>query len=748
MSRKSNRIPRERRAGSGAKTQATGAPDSAAPAISPEPKKVLAGHRWWPWALLLAVLTIFAYAPAWHAGYIWDDDKYVTANPLLTAPDGLKRIWFSLDSPSQYFPLVYTTFRIEHALWGLQPAGYHWVNILLHAANALLVWRLLFVLRVPGAWLGAALFALHPVHVESVAWITERKNVLMGLFFLLALLAWIRFTEEKLRARWRFYAAALVLYALAIFSKTTACTLPAALLLVLWLRHRTINLARLAQVTPFVLLGLGMGLLTIWWERNIQGTQGELFSMGMLERILVASRATFFYLWKLLWPANLAFSYPRWSISATEPLDYLWVVAIVALSIAIYFARRSAGRGVAAAMVFFAATLSPMLGFVMLYTFRYTFVADHYQYLASIGPLALVAAGLSLLHRRARVLSLAACAILLLGLAGRTWSQAGIYENEETLWKATIATNPDSWMAHNNLAIQFVQSGRVEAALPHYERAIQLNPQYAEGHYNLGTALVRLGQPNEAINRYRRAVELFPGYASAHSNLANVLAQTGRLNESVAHFSRALELNPNNVAAHAKLGDVFARLGRKTEAVASLHRAVAIDPTDLEAQSNLGRTLAETGRVKEGLVHLRRAVEINPADANAQNSLGTALSEAGQIDEAIEHLRRALEADPAHAQAHYNLGTALLRQARFEQAIAEYQRALEVRPDYAAAHLNLGNVLAQTGRMEEAVQHYERALAVQADYAAAHNNLGRALLRLGRSEEAEAHLRRAHELSR
>src|SRR5881397_3042194 len=206
--------------------------------------------------LILAATTIFAYRPAWNGGFLWDDDAYVTNNELLIAPDGLRRIWFSLDSPSQYFPLVYTTFRIEHALWGLHPSGYHWVNILLHVANALLVWCLLARLRVPGAWLAGAIFALHPVQVESVAWITERKNVLMGFFFLLTLLAWIVFIDERTKRPWPFYGLALVFYVLALSAKSTACTLPAALLLILWLQKRSINWERILQIIPFVILGI------------------------------------------------------------------------------------------------------------------------------------------------------------------------------------------------------------------------------------------------------------------------------------------------------------------------------------------------------------------------------------------------------------------------------------------------------------------------------------------------------------
>lgn len=229
--------------------------------------------------LLLVCVTFIAYLPAFTAGFIWDDDRYVTDNPLLTAPDGLWRIWFSLDSPSQYFPLTYTVFRFEHALWGLTPAGYHWVNIVLHAINALLVWRLLQRLCVPGAWLAAAIFTLHPVQVESVAWITELKNVMSLFFILLALLAWLEFIETESSTRWRWYGLALIGQALALASKSTACTLPAALLLMLWFKHKPISWLRLAQIVPFLALGAGMGLLAMWWERYHQGTEGKLFAL-------------------------------------------------------------------------------------------------------------------------------------------------------------------------------------------------------------------------------------------------------------------------------------------------------------------------------------------------------------------------------------------------------------------------------------------------------------------------------------
>jgi tetratricopeptide (TPR) repeat protein len=599
------------------------------------------------WGFVLLLVTVLAYRHAWTAGYIWDDDVYVTQNQLLTAPDGLRRIWFSLDSPSQYFPLVYTTFRLEYALWGLNPAGYHWVNIILHAANAILVWRLLLALRVPGAWLAAALFALHPVHVESVAWITERKNVLMGLFFLLSLLVWIRFVEKESRTVGKYFAMALLFYALALFSKTTACTLPAALLLILWLKGIPITLRRVTQIAPFVVLGIAMGLVTIWWERHHQGTQGELFAIGLPERFLVAGRAFWFYLGKLFWPVDLAFSYPRWTISAGNPLDYLWLLATAALAAGIYFARRRLGRGPEVALVYFAATLSPMLGFIMLYTFLYSFVADHYQYLASIGPLALAAAGLTLggkfLGRQRVVWAPTICAALLVSLGFLTWQQCKMYSDSDTLWWTTIAKNPQSWMAYNNIAISLLQKGRTDEAIAHYNKALELDPNYGEGHYNLANALLRLGRTEEAIAHYEKALEIYPKNISARHNLASVLVQSGRAEEGMAHYRKSLELNPRNAAAHNNLGATLLRLGRVDEAASHYRAALALDPNNAQANYNLANTLVPQGRLDEAVRHYQRALQRNPRDAAAHDRLSKVLRQLGRFEEADAHAARARE---------------------------------------------------------------------------------------------------------
>ncbi|MEP7015722.1 MAG: tetratricopeptide repeat protein [Verrucomicrobiota bacterium] len=573
---------------------------------------------------LIIAITMAAYFPALNAGFIWDDDRYVTNNPLLTAPDGLRRIWFSLDSPSQYFPLTYTSFRVERALFGLRPFGYHLTNLLLHIANALLLWRLLARLKVPGAWLAAGVFAVHPVQVESVAWITERKNLLMGFFFLLTLLAWVAFLGQQTRHRWRSYTLALVFYGLALFSKATACTLPAALVLIVWLQKKSIDRLRLIQISPFVLMGLLMGWLVTWWERYHQRTQGAEFAIGLQERLSIASHAVWFYAGKLFWPSKLTFSYPRWDIDPTNPLSYGWLVGLIGLFAAIFFARRIVGRGPEVAVAFFIATLSPLLGFVMLYTFRYSFVADHYQYLASIGLIALVAAAFSKVASKYRGgwhLEIASAALLFFLLGGLTWRQTKIYRNIETLWVDTLAKNPDSWLAHNNLGAEFLRKRQLNDAMIHFEKSLTIKPDNAEAQNNLGNVLVQKGQTDDAVSHYRKALEVKPDYASAHNNLGNVFLRRGELDEAIAYYVKALELKPDLAEAHNNLGFAYREKGNFEKAIPHYQKAVALKADYAEAHFNLAEALLHLGRRDEARAQLTEALRINPDYSEARREL-------------------------------------------------------------------------------------------------------------------------------
>lgn len=649
------------------------------------------GHIWL-FALVLVLATIFAYQPAWTGNFIWDDDFYVTKNPLLTAPDGLRRIWFSLESPSQYFPLTYTSFRIEHMLWGLNPTGYHWVNILLHAANALLLWRLLAELRVPGAWLAAGIFALHPVQVESVAWITERKNVLMGFFFLLALLAWTRFIDQQgeqatLRSRahgkqrvkevtealkrdrlsWPFYWLALIFYLLALCSKATACTLPAALFLILWLQKKRINWRRVLQIGPFIVLGIAMGLMTIWWERYHQFTLGRMFGLGPLERLIVATHAVWFYLGKLFWPAKLTFIYPQWTVDASDPSSYVWLVAGIALCMAIYFARRYVGRSAEVAAAFFVVTLSPVLGFIMLYTFRYTFVADHYQYLACIGPIALVSAGLVKLTSSLKYgpRFLFALGILLLSTLGfLTWLQSANYRDSETLWETTISRNPGCWMAETNLGSELLERGDIDRAITHLETALQLKSDLPEAHNSLTSALFRKGDADAAIKEGHVALNFDPNNGETYAVLGMALMTKGQLDEAIAqlskaveilpnygqpHYSKAFETLPNYSHAHYNLALALSEKGETVDAIAHYEKAVEAQPDLVEAVTNLAWILATSsdanirnGSKAVGLAETASRLTHNTSPV-VLRTLAAAYATNKSFDKALEAARRALQ---------------------------------------------------------------------------------------------------------
>jgi Tfp pilus assembly protein PilF len=418
---------------------------------------------------------------------------------------------------------------------------------------------------------------------------------------------------------------ALIFYALALFSKATACTLPAALLLILWLKGRPINRFRLAQIVPFLALGAGMGLLAMWWERYHQGTEGRLFSLGLPERILMASRAMWFYAGKLVWPVNLTFSYPRWTINPADPFAYGWLVAGAGLGAAIYFARRFTGRGVEVAALFYAMTLSPLLGFIMLYTFCYSFVADHYQYVASIGPIALAAGGittaLGFLGKQKSFLKPALCGALLLTLGVLTWRQSGMYADLETLWRTTLARNPNSYLAHESLGDVLLRKGHVDEAMAQFQKALEIQPDYLKARNSLGNVFLEKGQVNEAIIQFHKALKIQPDNPMVYNNLGIALAQKGLADEAIIQFRKVLEIQPNYADAHYNLGVVLAQKGRLDEAIVQFRKALTIQPGYANAHYNLGLALAQKGLMDEAIAQFQETLRFKPDDPDAKERL-------------------------------------------------------------------------------------------------------------------------------
>lgn len=536
--------------------------------------------------VLLVLATFAAYGPVYTAGFIWDDDDYVTQNACLRDVDGLNRIWFDPSATPQYYPLIYSTFWLEYHLWGLQPMGFHLVNVLLHIAGGLLLWRILTILQLPGAWLAAAVFTLHPVQVESVAWITERKNVLSTVFYFLAALAYLKFlgldtAVSGTKNRWRFYCLALSLFIAALWCKTVTCSLPAALLLVLWWKKPCLRWRDVLPLAPFFLIGLGMGLLTAWLEKNHVGANGGDWSLTLTERCLIAGRALFFYAAKLLWPAELVFIYPRWHVDVALWWQWLFPLGAVFSLIGLWLTRRITGKGSLVAVLFFCGTLFPALGFIDIYPMQFSFVADHFQYLAGIGIIVIAVSATSRFFERRPGFgrwptTLAALLLLMLGI--RTWQQCHIYKDLETLWSDTLSKNPRCWMAHTNLGRIRAHEGKLDEAESHYLAAIAVHPENEVLLYNYGNLLTRMRRYDEAYNHISHALRIAPDYAEAHNNLGVILFQEHRFDKAAVEYKQAIIYKPGYADAYFNLSIALANEQKNEEAIAAAQQALSLKP--------------------------------------------------------------------------------------------------------------------------------------------------------------------------
>jgi len=666
-----------------------------------------------PWGLLLVVLVVAAYLPVWQAGFVWDDDTHVTANPCIIGPLGLKEIWTT--SAARFFPLTLTTFWIEHALWGLAPLPYHLVNVLMHAACAVVLWRVLRQGQVPGAWLGAALWALHPVQVESVAWISETKNVQAGLFFLLSILCftrWLKARHLDAPNAGGSYALTLLFAAMAMASKSSAVVLPLVLCLCAWWMEGRWHWRNLVRTAPVFLMSFMIAALTLW-AAKLEGADAPQFTRSWPERLITAGDAIWFYLGKLLWPHPQVAVYPLWGVATGKLVSYLPLLAVFAALLILWLKRDAWPRVWFFVFAYFLVALLPVLGLAQMISTGYCFVADHYQYLASMGPLALLGAGLArgaemVLPGKSAVQARLGAGLLLL-LAVLTWQRSWVYQSEVTLWSDTLEKNPGFWLGHNNLAFALLQAGRLDESIIEYQKALEVNPDHAETHANLG----------------------------------NALAQKGRINEALAQFQQALKIMPDNVVALNSLGNTYLLLGRADDARVEYEKSVAIAPTFAEARNNLGVALKQLGQLDEAIVQYRKAVELNSGYFKARDNLAVALAQKGQVDEAIQQEQKALELNPAFADAYGNLGNAFLQKGETADAVAAYQKALELDPNNAEICYKLGNALLAQKRLSEAIALYQRSLVLDPSSAKAHNNLGIALSQGGQFDAGMAQFQEA-----
>jgi len=627
--------------------------------------------RDWLFGLILVLAVILVYQPVWRAGFIWDDDDHLIANPCIIGPLGLKEIWTT--SNARYYPLVLSTFWIEHALWGLAPLPYHLVNVFMHAACAVVLWRVLRRLQVPSAWLGAALWALHPVQVESVAWISEMKNTQSGLFFLLSILFFIRWlrtrgTDDRSKDGWN-YALTLLFAALAMASKSSTVVLPLVLCLCAWWIEGRWHWRNLARVAPIFLISLAAAVLAMWSVELYGDAHNPQWVRSWPERLITTGNVVWFYPGKLLWPHPLIFIYPRWVINAGQGLSYVPLLAAIIVLYILWLKRDSWSRPYFFALAYFLAALLPILGLVEHYFLRYSFVADHLQYLASMGPLALAGAGLVRLAEfiipERTWLQSSLCAGLLLILGMMSWQRTWVYKSFETLWTDTLARNPNCWLGHNNLGITLFQKGQVDQAMAHFQKALEINPNYDLAHNSLGNVFLQKRQLDEAIAQFQKALEINPKYFEVHSNLGNAFLQKGQVDEAMAQFQKALEINPNYDLAHYNLGNALFQKGEVDEAIEQYQKALEINPNLDEVHYNLGNALVQKGRLDEAIGQYQKALGINPNDAETHNNLGFALFKKGRVNEAIVQFKEALRLKPDYGDAQRNLSKAqaMARQA-------------------------------------------------------------------------------------
>jgi tetratricopeptide (TPR) repeat protein len=663
----------------------------------------------WAKPLGLALLVILAHGRSVTNGFIWDDDFYVTANSTLLSVDGIRQIWLNPQATPQYYPLVHTTYWLEHRLWGLHPAGYHTVNVSLHAASSVVLWALLTALCVPGAWLGAALFAVHPVGVESVAWVTERKNVLSMLMALMAAWCWLRYrfgrgaiAEQACAANGRgadrsgqglWLAAAIGLFTLALLSKTVSVMLVGILLIAVWWKTGTLRRVDAFGLLPMIAIGLPLSLLTVWLEKYHVGAAAVPWSLSWCDRIVIAGRASVFYAGKLFWPHPLAFFYPRWDVDSRVPWQWLAAIVVLATLLAAWHYRKTIGRAPAAVLAMYACGLFPALGFFDVYPFKYSFVADHFQYHAMPVMLSAVAAGASrwgFPHTRGALAS-----VLLALLVALSVDRCGRFYDLETLYLDTLAKNPACSAAAHNLGSLYLSQGR-DSEGEHYlvqgAKYAVFPDEKSKTHTTLAFLALRRGQIKEALVLARTATGL-DSTSRAKAVLALALVRSGNAKEAedlVANAGHGPSPYMHLVAAECAMqrNDIQAAREAMTAFVDGQEHDKRNEAI-LEAAVSLARH-----SFPEQAEEMLLSVEGDDRDvARAFVNIGICRAMRGDLGSAARYFRDAIRHDDRSAVAHGNLGRALVALGLRDEALAEFEisRALSPRNfqfqrDYEEAH--------------------------------------------------------------
>lgn len=683
--------------------------------------------------IALCISTFAVYFPSLHGGMLLDDE--VMFNPAVKSPGGLYYIWFTTALPD-YFPLTYSSLWLEWRLWGGNLFGYHITNVMLHVVSCLLLWRVLRRLNIPGARLAALLFALHPVAVESVAWIAERKNALAMPFFLATILFYLKSQEERstdAHVRAKPYALSLACFGLALLSKTAVVPLPFVLLLCDWWQRKRFPLRSLVRITPYFALSLIMGVVTLWFQNHRAIRTEVVQSADFLSRLITAGCAVWFYLWKAILPVNLAFIYRRWEITSRSVAVWLPLIALLIAATVLWRKRNTRARPLAFALAYFILMLLPILGLVDVYFLKYSLVADHWQYFALIGPVTLVAAVICKLAPKPPQ-HFAVIVVVAAPLAILCWNRAAIFRDAEPLWRDTLKKNPNSALAHNNLgtvyaqrAIEFTSPGLspdqqppayrelLTEALDHFRTAILLDPHTVGLRINAANALIGLGNIDEAQKEFIAAKSANTNSAIGPFNLGLFDEELGKAAEAESEYRDALRIWPDYGAAHGALGRLLNKQGKQTEAEKEFVQAAKLQPTDTSVHLELAAALAASGKSAEAISEYQTALALEPRTTDARLRLANLLLKSNKFDEAAHQLKTALKMKPDFAEAHSLYGKLLQDRKQYAEAIAHYREAIRLKPDWLAVLNNLAWLLATAPDLNcrngsEAVQHATHAV--------------------------------------
>ena len=734
----------------------------------------------------LVVLVLLGFLPALHNGFVnYDDNVYVTENPQVQAGltrESLAWAFGKLHGEQTYWhPLTWVSHMLDCQLYGLRPWGHHLTSVVWHAVNALLVF-LVFTRMTGAVWrcaVLAALFALHPLQVDTVAWVTERKNLLSTFFFLLAVWAYAGYAQGKTRAergglrtvsagpilRARHptldYMLAVVFFALGLMCKPAVVTLPFVLLLLdYWplcrfspssLMPHPSSPGQLPALwhlvwekAPLILLAAASSGITLAAHRALgMFAAGSELPWGLrIENALVSYCR---YLGKVGYPLRLCVLYPhpqKWPLLSVL-LASLLLLGLSVLALTQWKRRPYLPVG----WFWFLGTLVPVIGLVQV---GGQAMADRFMYVPLLGLLLLLIWGahdLTCLWRYQTVALTAAGAAAILVCLTLTRNQIAYWKDSESLFRHAIATTENNCIAHYNLGDALLKRGQVDEAITHFQKALQIRPDFAAAHNNLGNVLLEKGQVDEAIAHFQKALEVRPLFAAARSNLGGALLQKGQTEAAITQFQQALDLDPNNPRPRYNLGSAFLESGRVDEAIDQFQEALKLNPRFAQAHYNLGNALLQRGQVDEARLQFEKELQIQPGFADAHNNLGNLLLQKGQVDEAIAHFQKALGLRPLFADARSNLGGALLQQGHPGEAVVQFQKALEITPNDPVTRYNLGSALLKSGRVDEAITQFQGVLDIRSDFPEACSKLGSALLQNGRVDEALAQFRRAVQLN-